>query len=325
MAIIAAACEDVGYINSVGTYLNSTVVTRFDPNFARCAGVLRQGMHERILPLNSSVSEFWFHANIGRSNASSSGTIVNFNDSVSGNTQLTLEERSGSLMRIRKHNPTATELGIFGFALGGYHQLDIQVVIHPITGVLNVWVNKVQLVSFTGDTSTQNGSVDELHFRSASTSALFVSYVSEVIVADEDTLEMRMARLTPNAIGTHSGWTGVFGDIDEIDASESDNVDTNVIGQTFSSNVVDIPAAGAGMSVLAVGIEGLLTRSVNTPVNDIQYLLRSGGADFNTANLAIPADGSLTPKTVLFNQNPLTTAAWTQVEVDALEVGVTSV
>jgi len=116
--------------------------------------------------------------------------------------------------------------------------------------------------------------------------------------------------------GNYTAWTGTYADIDELPASDADDIDVAAIDQrsSFTHPVIAVT------TVLAVKVNARVTRTGTDAGAQIEVFAREGGADLDLGIQAAPGDGDITA----LMQTDRAGATWSATKYDATEFGVVS-
>jgi hypothetical protein len=136
---------------------------------------------------------------------------------------------------------------------------------------------------------------------------------SEIIVADEPTVNMRVLTRPAIANGALTDWNGPVTNINELQLSDANGIDTGLIDQ-LRSFTIDTPTGISNVSVRAVCI-GARASSNGTSPDEIQGLLRIGGSNFFSSNILLSA--GITGRSIIFNTNPATGVGFTLGDINA--------
>lgn len=145
--------------------------------------------------------------------------------------------------------------------------------------------------------------------------------VSQLIVADEPTLRLGLVTLYPNAAGDEIWEAGTYADIDAATPSLSTFIETATAGDKFLCNITPLPASTT-ITPLTVQVAILAALGATGPTK-IKLGIKTGGTEYWGADISltiVPAMYQL-----LLTQNPVTAAAWTTSEINALQIGVQAV
>lgn len=210
----------------------------------------------------------------------------------------------------------ATEEGT-SLVTAGINKFDMQFV-YGESGSIKVYLDTVLVIDYSGDTriSAASGfSSVSVHGHSASSSGS----LSELIVADEDTRLMSLVTLAPNGAGDVNDFTGAYTDVDETSIDRADTIHTATAGDVFTCALSDLPSGS-----FAVKAVNVVADAVDASAGlDLKLGVRSGAT--TSTGTAIPLSGAWETKSRLMNTNPVTSAAWTPTEVDALQLAIETV
>jgi hypothetical protein len=147
------------------------------------------------------------------------------------------------------------------------------------------------------------------------------TFYSQVMVANFDTRDARYVCQLANANGFYTDGTGSYVDINEIVLDETTAITLPLAGQrkSFTHGVYSLPP---GYLVDALAIAGRV-RNVGPSPADVQFLLRAGGAPFDSPSLA--ASATYEPRGAFFPLDPATGAAWNQSDLNNAEFGIATV
>lgn len=139
--------------------------------------------------------------------------------------------------------------------------------------------------------------------------------ISEIIVADEPTLGMRVKTYRPTADGTHTTWAGNYDNINNDDVG-IDAISTQLpnAAETFLHGAT----LNEGTAIRALCVGAAAASEDPTGAHGIIY---SGGTLHHQAFVKPLAQGA-PPNVAIWETNPATGLAWTPAEFNALEFGV---
>lgn len=138
-------------------------------------------------------------------------------------------------------------------------KFDIQLIDYGENGTINVFMNGLPFLTYTGDIRLSGVSgFDTVIIGPFSTSTIFSSRFSELIVADEDTRKFYVKTLAPNAAGDTNEWTGAYTDIDEITYDSTDKITADADDQLFLCNMTGMPSLNRAYKVKAVKVAASL-------------------------------------------------------------------
>jgi hypothetical protein len=212
----------------------------------------------------------------------------------------------------------ATEAG-HTYTSNVLHKVDLQVSSYGASATVNVYLNGVLTITFTGNAASFG--VTNLDQAAIFTPIVITGmYVSEVIVSSSSTLTQSLVTLAPNAAGTTSGWAGAYTDVNEITIDDSAAVSTNTPGLNEQFNLIDLPAGSWTIRAVKVAaraeVEGAATATT------VALGINSGGTVNAGAAQALTTAWATYERLMLVN--PITGVAFTTAEINALQSNLRS-
>lgn len=209
---------------------------------------------------------------------------------------------------------------------GAWNFIEMRATIADAAGVIEVKLNGVQVINFSGDTknagtatnfdavsicSDLNVVYDDFYVLNSSGSAPQNTFLGEVVVQT----------LVPNAAGASTQFTPVgsatnYENVDELPYSATDYNASSTVGHKDSYGLSNLDAAtGTIFGVQA----NMIASKTGIGAAGLRSLVRSGGTDYPDASQALTA----TPAWygAIRETDPATAVAWTASGVNALEVG----
>jgi len=143
---------------------------------------------------------------------------------------------------------------------------------------------------------------------------------SEVIVSDSDTRAFSLFTLAPTGAGATSAWTGTYASVNPVPNNDSNSVYTNTASVTEQFTLTSLPTGVFSIQAVKVTARAELTAG-STPTN-----LSVGVYSHTTlaAGTSVAQTTAWQENESLLAVNPVTSAAWTQAEISALQVALTS-
>lgn len=208
------------------------------------------------------------------------------------------------------------------------HELDIKWFGNATSGNVELYDGQTLIYSFSGDT-TVDSDIRYVTFGGRGLSGVNTAdaHVSEVIIADEPTLRMKLRNLTVASVASATNWTTNLGKViavsggTSIDYAQPGNF--NLSPGTLMFNMTDIPMADAAKRVRAVVVTKFLSVTPSSPITGTRTVLDNSGILSETANHTL--FGNSENIQIEYSLNPATGQPWTYTEVNALKVGVKSV
>jgi hypothetical protein len=221
---------------------------------------------------------------------------------------------------------TSLDNGSKVLATNTTYLIEVRFKIDNAAGRIEVKVDNIQDIDFTGDTYDANAQFDKVRLGNGpSASYTTYAYFDNFIMDDAAWIgDTKIQAVVPTGAGTTTGWTPSAGNnwacVDEKPASDVDYVSINV------NDITDTYAAGnlTGTigTVKCVQVQSRMrTDGAPTP-NNVKLVIRSGAADYLSGDKAV----SSSEKSLwnLWETDPADAAAWTEADVNAMEIGVKS-
>lgn len=222
---------------------------------------------------------------------------------------------------------TAPFTGV-ALAVDTYYHIQIKIVVHATLGSIEVKLDGDTIITVTNADTRPGGSlttVDRIVCRQGSLSAV---WVDDVIVDDADFPgDLRVVGLVPTADGNYTAWTPSIGTdhyatIDEKPPSDTDYNEVTTAAQRDSYGTSDLAIVGAA-EIVAAQIVGFAHEAVATG-NTLDFFYRIGGVDYDDGVAEILSISMQPVRGAIHEVSPATGVAWTEAEINALEIGVLS-
>jgi hypothetical protein len=170
--------------------------------------------------------------------------------------------------------------------------------------ILRVWIGGVLTIDATLPVSAIGFQCVNAVWNNCS-DADHARYCSEIIVADENTLAMRVLTIPAVANGAETAWAGTVTDINEIVLNDATAITTSTIG-ALESFTINTPTIPANFSLRALCI-GARASSNSVSPDDLEGLMRVDGDNYFSAPRTIAGIGG---NSIVFDNNPATSAPW---------------
>ena len=329
MTVLFAGGELDAFFTSGNNFTDTADTARRDTNFARSS--IRPRFPGFARADFSSLTEGWLHMTMNirtLTSANQDSAFLRLSDSVTGQIVLQIDGDNGVFNFEYWNGASFTELApAISFVIATNHKIDIHWKIADSGGIFELFLDGVSVTSFSGDTLLAGFTqIDRIQFHSSTsalTNSIYDVFYSEIIVADESTIDWRLATLAPNGAGNSTTWTG-----DDTDVS-TEALDDEIFISSASADEVeqftisDLSGTAAAMDVVAVVVAARSRNAITGPQN-VQISIRTGGNDFFSSNLSGVSTG-FTEDFVVYETNPDTSSAWLGSEVNDLEIGVKSI
>lgn len=227
---------------------------------------------------------------------------------------------SGQVLRLDYWNGAAwVSAGSITVSMTAARQtIDIHAVVNSASGSIKVYLSGTERIdSGTIDLSGIT-SLGKVRFYGGVNT--YYSYVSQVIVADESTIGMRLFTVPVTGAGATSSWTGTYTEIDEIIYADADFINSASVNQvsTFATTVPSL----TGYQTKAIAVTARAKCGASGPQN-IEMALRSAGTNYFSSNFAL--DAGYRAFCNVWNTDPATAGAWAGAAVTAAQPGVKSI
>jgi hypothetical protein len=244
-----------------------------------------------------------------------SGVFVGFSDGTNAY-KLSLYKRDAGVSTL-----LATEAGT-SFSTNACNRIDMQLSGYGGSPVVNVYLNGVLLISYSGALSiTGVSNFDQIvaHYISS-----FAIYISEVIVADEDVRQFIGLRTHgPSAAGTTNTWSNnAYTNVNPTTINDANAEYTNAAAQDAQHNLDDLPSGI--FQVRAVKVSARAMHTAGSTATALALGIKNGAGAVGVATPHALATAFATVED-LFAINPVTGVAWGDVtEMNALQVNLRS-
>ncbi len=334
MNIYFAGGEDISF-PSFGSYLVNTVSGRFRSGWARCGLAATQntptgGAHSSVFGAGAQTSAWLSFRIYLDSSLNTSQMLVGLGLSGTNNALGVGSDTSNSAkVAIFKYDGTtrtqlAAETGT-SWAVSTAFKIDMQVISYGASATVNVYVNGILTVTFTGDVTVSGmTNFDSVYLLPNPFFGVASPVYSEIFVTDTDTrgfLGLQTEALT--GAGTTNSFTNdTFTNINGISFSDANPTYTNTAAQDQQYTLT--APTPTSYSVSGVVITARMAASSGSTPTQIKLGYNSGG----TKGFGTGAAKTLTTGYATYTQidtvNPVTGVAFTQSELAALQLDLQS-
>jgi len=158
------------------------------------------------------------------------------------------------------------------------------------------------------------GQVTSIQIGAAFTNTGAQQWMSEIIVADNDTRNARLNLLRPTAVGGETDWVGIATDLADNDPTSGMTAITAEQRQT-----VDLSAYTGAGNLSALVVSTVALAGANAPQN-IRHTVRMSTVNYD-GPADIPLSETLRYGLTDFQINPATSLPWTSADLVGLEMG----
>jgi hypothetical protein len=325
MAILFMGGEEIDF-SPLGTVSTGTNGNNFRGDYARCtldvAGGTSLGNGWQGVFTQPSAS-FWLGARLlmpqGGLPADPGQPLLAFLDGAQKRVGLSLDGNRALSLGIWDDSNMYTKLAMSPPSQPTtLMKLDVQV-IYGTQATVNVYVNQVQVLSYTGTALVTGASTSLSAFVLSSPSTTDAACWSEVIAAERDTRTLMLKTHVPATDAQGNQWAGTHGDIDEVGIDEADGISTNAPEQVSMFGVNALPPGN--LAVRGFKVSGYAARGDSGPAHLDLGVTTANAVAFST-DLAI--DTGWTRIGNIWETNPVTGLSWTQADINAIQIGVRS-
>lgn len=320
--------QDFPY-NSVPTGMwNNTDTWRFNTANVRSTCYLPSGAAETnyIETGTFSATEFWTHAVMHIDYIAGTGTNYFMGFCAGGTVRIGIRFGSGGFTLHYWSGSAWVSFASVAMTSEGLFRFDVYIKVGS-PGQVRLYINNIPVASSTVIDTTFGGAVsafNTVRFCPVGVTTNAITHVSEVIVADWNTIGARVVSRAPNGAGSWNDWTGSgYLAVDEVNLA-SDFLLSGTANQRFSASFADFPAPGTGESIEGVKIAAAAIRDAGGPQN-LNFFTRIGGTDHDFSDQSAPAvQLTSSPNSQFMAINPATAAPWVLADLNAAEFGVRS-
>jgi hypothetical protein len=309
---------------------------------ARLSGAAGSGFAARKLNLPSSATTcivgFAFQVN-GAHGVSANEHIIGFQRGATFEAFLTCNATTNLWeLRIGANSAVAvTATGTAALPFNEWHYIQVKITLSSTAGSCIVRQDGVEILNFSGVTSTVTGAVTAIQMSRDSNND---TYYDDLWVCDgvdatstqgrtnNDFLgDLKVATLLPSATvnGSSTQWTKSTGTIagalvDEVPPNTTDYIFSSTSGQRELMPIADLAATASAVYGLRIGVYALTSdagaQSIKTVVKE------SGGTITAQAAKALSATAAPYYGAYLFTKPSAPTTPWTVADVNGIEAGV---
>ncbi|ANJ20689.1 hypothetical protein RDp07_gp29 [Roseobacter phage RD-1410Ws-07] len=302
---------------------DAAATTRYDTTYVNNC-IEMQNNEGGALPIPQGRSELWIHFDLacdtGANNINSDGDVFTINTDGNRAWQMNLSNGNWGLEASTNGSSFAAN-GVV--AIG--HPADQIVTSMDIHIALNSGGNDFCRFYTNGNLAMEQsaahvaGSDNIMSFVFSHFDAGARHYYSQVIIADESTLGMKLTPLTPESNTADNAWVGDFSAL--VDRNDGLAAFSDTAGQLQGFNLTDYigPASPTGLRGVFMASRAGTGDSGPTGFN---HYLEIGGTKYHGANIANP-----TPDVTQVTEwatNPATASAWDSTALNALIAGIRS-
>ena len=328
MTILAVGGEAECFVEVVDNdFAIESGVGRFDSTLSRHAMKITQAVSEidLIFP-GGAVDEAWIHMYVYQEDVEEEVDWIRFVDG-SSNTLYVITMESDGAWTLRKNNSGFSDLATSDdpVVVNEAAIIDIYIKRHASTGEFTVYKDGEVVVTFTGDTETSASAFDRIRWSGLVGSDKELN-LSQVIVADETTIGMKLATLAPSSNGTYSAWIGDYTDVAQENLDTGVGIETPDVDDVSSFQLSNIHSSHNNSVVVSyiIAMLGLIEDDADD-TEDFQIVTRVGSTDYLSDDLGFTSSDVLERIQKAINDNPATSNPWTVQQLNSAEFGVKAI
>lgn len=230
---------------------------------------------------------------------------------------------TGPQCRFEKWNGASYDIlgGVFNFAGNALVENTVHLKMDASSGLFEYRRDGSVIRTWTGDSVTNVGvsNITQVrigsHFYSSNT-----TYLSEIVIADQDTYGCHVINKRATADGFHTDWRNDYTAIDDNDFQDISPTATNDIS-TFTGRSIPV---GAPPEIVAAKVTAKARQDGTIAVgDDLTLVCRSNGVDYVGSGIDLTAGAVRYEEH--HNVDPNTGVAWTEAGLNAAEFGVKAI
>lgn len=317
--------EDSDFAGTGTTTVDTTAGT-FRSTMARCSLKARDANSQWSTGNIANFTSVWFHARVWMENKAMSGGGLSGTGSFISKNMIRIFDRNGIIRLAFGYNNTGnfsggwysgdpTQWGCHIVNAAGAYTLinsakpsggftpgpstpdtldiNIQNYDQTLGGSIYVYINGVQVFGASGVTLFTDGntSINGMNLTGVWTGAdpaCIMFYYSEVLVSDQDTRNLSLARLTPTADGNTVNWD--VGGVTNINEQTLDDLTVNSSGTVGQVQQYTVPAPPTGnYGIVGVGYSARAQQGSFGGPGHLEFGARVGGVDyFDSGGVQLP-------------------------------------
>lgn len=202
------------------------------------------------------------------------------------------------------------------FTASTTYKMDMQLSNYGVSSTIKVYSNGGLVLTFNGDSSISGVTEFDCPIIGGRGDIGVSTYISEIIVSDEDTRLMSLKTLVPNAAGDLNEWSGLYTAIDEVTLSDADVIYTATRGDDFQANLTGMPAG----TFKVKGVKAVVRAADSSEILGLKVGIKTNSAIHLEDAHTLEASWNILEK--MFQNNPETATAFTSGEIDALQLAL---
>lgn len=226
-----------------------------------------------------------------------------------------------------------TRIAATGFIPSGWHYVEMSVTISDTVGTFKLRLNggSTNIIDFSGDTKNggTNTTIDRVDFGAygaGSSTPIDDVYILNTSGSINNTFlgDIRVATLMPDGGGNRSQLVGSDGNstdnyllVDEKPYSTADYNGSATIGNGDTYTLQDLPVTPT--TIHAAQVVGIMAKT-DAGAGNAKLVARTAATDYLSSSIALGT--TYATYVNIYEQNPNTSAAWTESNINGLEAGM---
>lgn len=247
-----------------------------------------------------------------------------FRESSTTHVEVRFDPGAGSITAYRGGTSVATATAVIG--IEKIYCIEVKVVVHDSTGVIQVKVDGVLEIDFSGDTRNGgSGVIDNIKWQASSdNSSSLYAYLSDIVIRDDGWPGLGgLNLLVPTGNGTNTAWTGTYADVDELPPSFTDDIDTDAGTTTTKETYTHAGLAASAYDSIAFVAVQAVAKLDGAGSGNIRSIVKSGSTYGNGSSTALTTSAAWVE--LYQTTDPDTASAWTKAGVGSAEFGVETI
>jgi len=210
-------------------------------DFARCALDIRTTHYTQ--EFSSTYTELWgsIHYRYFHNGEAYDGYLMGFTFGKDFSNSICVFRRGDTYIIRKFEGGTGSDLETSSSVtvISTVYKLDFYVD-YGVSGVAIVYIGGNEIIRYEGDLTISGiSNFNRAFCRGYGNGSHFIS---EIIIADEDTRLMSLKTMKPVADGDVNEWNGTYANIDETEYNDNDTIYTDVPDKTYNCELSDIPS-----------------------------------------------------------------------------------
>lgn len=318
MTILRIATSEADFTTMGGDA--STNTNFFDPDRVDNCFELDSNENASLVFPTPVGNETWFHFVWGQdgNNGFHETTIFDVKDS--SNNVLASIRQDGLATYFRIHGDTFFEGSPTNVSINGTVVFDVQVIVNGNSDItVRGYINSALQFDSIQSNSANKGKPADCNFQNNYSGSFSHSkFLSEVIVADEDTRGFRLREFKPQSFGVFQQWDGTVSAV--VDASLATGVSTDVADERVSFGVSNLDQVQGGDIINRIVAQSYAQRGTSGLTGINHFFRYDDGTVQDGADITLGLFGEWYVDEYL--NNPRTGAPWAPAELAGIQLGI---